>query len=862
MVTLTPGILLKLLQHINSDVKAAGEHRSALLQVISIMPALHGSELWPNQGFYIKVSDSSHAMYVSLGEEHNDLILSDKLQLGQYIHVDRLEAGSPVPLLRGVRLVPGRHQCVGNPEDLVAAVVPTSAIDVSVQPDLFQPDLRTWDTIDTRCDSNRFDPPSVESIVRKNVAKPNGPFVTGLIGRSPSSRFQDVEVVLEKTIEISSDNCGAQKFARGTMARTVSFRPQPGSEFARSSVPLEERRTISRSKLRAEHPKVNVDCTSALKEERKTSSPSRSQSIMKCTFSDERTTASSFPKSVVARADDRIISYRDSSTITSRAKQTSPITKRCVSTGKVVNSVDATKKRIDGSTGRAAEPVTTAVKNTLRKSWEGLAVAKNSKDRPQPKTSKPDVKAKLWSSVSGLRNKLVESDGTSLLDKRSSSPQVSSGRPNQGRTDSSSSTVGSTSPTHSTSSATVNDIDVFQRHSGGHSWSSLPGNLATFGKKALQSRDAAALAAAEALQEASAAESVLQNLSMFAELCSDARIDHPQPSVELFLSLHHSLKHAVIVSNALSTARNAPESATLADDISEAAIGKAQVVMEKSLSAANWVTAALTSDLANFSTQIKQAGSTPGNALRNAPKRTSNPPLQVIPDNPSTVPRGRSSSPSVTSRNILSTPTSPSHRPALSSVSHIANLKRTAAESRSQSPGPVLSSRRSSAISRIGLGKSSKTTSKVSPESQSVEPKAPSARSAATPPPVWVRGKGVAETAELAKQLESEAQWWFLNFMERALDVGFHEATSASNERDDPLHGAKVMSQQENCHIATMLSQLKRVNDWLDEVGDGLGPKWIETKARLKRKIYDFLLQHVESAAAALGNVSSITVYS
>lgn len=76
----------------------------------------------------------------------------------------------------------------------------------------------------------------------------------------------------------------------------------------------------------------------------------------------------------------------------------------------------------------------------------------------------------------------MESDGTSLLDKRSSSPQVSSGRPNQGRTDSSSSTVGSTSPTHSTSSATVNDIDVFQRHSGGHSWSSLPGNLATFGK--------------------------------------------------------------------------------------------------------------------------------------------------------------------------------------------------------------------------------------------------------------------------------------------------------------------------------------------------------------------------------------------
>lgn len=158
MATLTPGVLLKLLQHINSDVKVTGEHRSALLQVISIVPALAGSELWPNQGFYIKVSDSSHATYVSLGEEHDDLILSDKLQLGQFIHVDRLEAGSPVPLLRGVRPLPGRHQCVGNPEDLVATVVPTSSTDTSLQPDLFQPDLRTSDTIDSfsRNASNRW----------------------------------------------------------------------------------------------------------------------------------------------------------------------------------------------------------------------------------------------------------------------------------------------------------------------------------------------------------------------------------------------------------------------------------------------------------------------------------------------------------------------------------------------------------------------------------------------------------------------------------------------------------------------------------------------------------------------------------
>nr|VDC64309.1 unnamed protein product [Brassica rapa] len=120
MANLVPGVLLKLLQHMNTDVKIAGEHRSSLLQVVSIVPALAGGELFSNQGFYLKVSDSSHATYVSLPDEQDDLILSDKLQLGQFIHVDRVESSSPVPILCGVRVVPGRHPCLGTPEDIVA----------------------------------------------------------------------------------------------------------------------------------------------------------------------------------------------------------------------------------------------------------------------------------------------------------------------------------------------------------------------------------------------------------------------------------------------------------------------------------------------------------------------------------------------------------------------------------------------------------------------------------------------------------------------------------------------------------------------------------------------------------------------
>lgn len=125
MASLTPGVLLKLLQSINSNVKVRREYRSVLLQVISIVPALSGSELWPNQGFFIKVSDSSHSTYVSFSKEDNELILNNKLQLGQFFYVDRVEAGTPVPILVGVRPVPGRNPFIGNPKDLMQMLVPS-----------------------------------------------------------------------------------------------------------------------------------------------------------------------------------------------------------------------------------------------------------------------------------------------------------------------------------------------------------------------------------------------------------------------------------------------------------------------------------------------------------------------------------------------------------------------------------------------------------------------------------------------------------------------------------------------------------------------------------------------------------------
>ncbi|KAK6162797.1 hypothetical protein DH2020_002638 [Rehmannia glutinosa] len=123
MASLTPGTLDKLLQNVgNKDFKVAGEHRSALLQacVISIVPSLE-DDPWKSRGYFLRVSDSLHSAYVSVSDEDVELILNDKIQLGQFIHVTRLDSCSPVPLLKGLKPIPKRRPCVGNPKDLISS---------------------------------------------------------------------------------------------------------------------------------------------------------------------------------------------------------------------------------------------------------------------------------------------------------------------------------------------------------------------------------------------------------------------------------------------------------------------------------------------------------------------------------------------------------------------------------------------------------------------------------------------------------------------------------------------------------------------------------------------------------------------
>ncbi|GJU16389.1 hypothetical protein Tco_1144355 [Tanacetum coccineum] len=119
MATLIPGVLMKLIDGMSLGIKPTSKYRSSLLQVTDIFPIdLDEKDLWPKHGFYVKVSDSVNSIYVTLPFEKHDLILSNKIQLGQFIRVEKLERGSPVPVAKGVRPVPGRHPLVGVPEPL------------------------------------------------------------------------------------------------------------------------------------------------------------------------------------------------------------------------------------------------------------------------------------------------------------------------------------------------------------------------------------------------------------------------------------------------------------------------------------------------------------------------------------------------------------------------------------------------------------------------------------------------------------------------------------------------------------------------------------------------------------------------
>lgn len=857
MASLTPGILLKLLQCMNSDVKVAGEHRSVLLQVIGIVPALAGSELWPNKGFYIKVSDSAHSTYVSLSDDDNDLILLDKLQLGQFFYVDRLESGSPVPCLRGVRPLPGRHPCIGNPEDLVARAEP------SVQNGfVIQPVDSNWNS-NTNPSGAGSTSNAIEGITNYQVttrrpesADNNRPFKVSTGG---------TESMSDKGFEKPASNQNA--FACGKQSRPILASsenlPSDGSKMEAGKA---EKRSVSAGKSGKN--RVIRDNSPATRANARSSSPIPSKCVVPSLLKaqeENRAPAREGAYAVPSR-------YRQPSPNSGRrtpqpspgrrALQPSPVGRRTsispgrrLSAGKLSPAVrDCGKKKtvVSGSRAMTDQP---EIARALRKSWDEPTVAlKEQKEKCSAK-NKVDLKSALRAQVA-LARRLSDAKGETQsrqedIDINDTSESAKAVAVNKA---SGVSPIKKSAPSVDKSCNSIPQITVHDKKwtDGSVPWDSIPASLSELGQEALKRRNIASIAAAEALQEASAAEAVIRGLSMFSELCSSAKTNNPHPSIDRFFEIHQTLLQSVIVAESLVASRTAdkdkdiPRTDGLADDLINSST-------EKAKSAVQWIGAALATDLASMSIFSKYGFNY---SFKNSPnKGTSNVGRQnnqqtFTSDDHSTIqtPKIQAFPYSVSSRRstLVSPDSKVQARVALLSVAQTNSDRRRSISDKGdiRSATPLTTG----AMKRQSLG------TPIKPNNIKVVSKVSSEAPLKGTGTEWVKGNGVNETLDLAKHLQEEAQNWFLKFIEDVLDAGFH----VENEDHVSASTVKSQSQQDSSQIAAMLSQLKKVNDWLLQLAhkkeDMPDTKLVENIDRLKSKIYGFLLQHVESAASALDN--------
>ncbi|KAI5059089.1 hypothetical protein GOP47_0025408 [Adiantum capillus-veneris] len=812
MATLTPGVLLKLLQHMNSDVKVAGEHRSVLLQVVTILPALAGTDLWPNQGFYLKVSDSSHAAFVSLADEHNDLILSDKLQLGQFIHVDKLEFGHPVPLLRGVRPVPGRHPCIGTPEDLVTTALPALHNKQNQEKISLGP-VTAREIGLARISSKRLDASPVENA--QSMARGSDTGSTPKSGRATNRSADAVDVLRHKDVLVATSNGDTgfrHKLEQALKSRILTDVSPRSSSVTR---PCGSPSMLARSADRGSSPLARSSA----------SEKAGANGRIPC-------------------PEERKVPYKGfSSTALSKLQPSSPTAK--TPTG-VSGSIDIIRKNTgDPSKRRSLGGIITATNGskvgdllavsakTLRRSWEGAVGVKAHKERLNPTGStKSDSKVPVTNSAKQVQKV----------------PDVATIAPKSTEAKVSNAVIGPSQKKNLCLAGVSEAPEKFIKASvhskrltdGSVSWDSLSSDLANLGNEVMRRRDAASLAAAEALKEASAAESVVRSLSMFSELCSLAKVECPQSSVEQFLDLQKVLGHATAVANALASMEKMSK-----EETNGVIVECHSICAEKVKRANAWVSAALSTDLVYFTLMTKQTSS---GGLKSVVKK------EVCRGNNGqkcmlVLEKASGLETEVAKESLASSAVLVKKYAPLASPSS----PRTPQHQNGNDKGPT-----SRGDGEIKVAKSiTRRASNGTAAKNTIGKPASKRGPAPTIEPVqvsfsWIKGAGLQDIAELAMQLQVESRSWFLQFFEGALDNGFQVDLMADN------NATKACAPQDNSQIAALLSQLKRVNDWLDQLDAGeddfTDGELSDTIVRLKRKIYDYLLQHVESAALALGN--------
>ncbi|GFY89515.1 GPI-anchored adhesin-like protein, putative [Actinidia rufa] len=479
MASLKPGVLTKLLEDMNVDEKGSENvQKPMLLQIRSIIPVLEEGDLWPNRGFYLKVSDLSHAMYVSLPHEQDELILSNRLQLGQFIYVQKLEASYPVPVLRGVMPVPGRHSYDITLED----IVPVNNL------------VKFLEASDT------------------DLVKDKGVISEKKLTRGVS----DSESLLDK-----SSDCGERR-DNGKL-RSLSASKCWASELRRGSDCISKR--CGKEKKKSDYlggcrgnelSSVDNDSDS----DSPKSSVSSSTRIWKRRSWNERELLD-----VKEIFDSSIAKQETRPRARSRSVCVSPVRSMRYDSSDD-NSTSTTRRRVMGST-------TKLVKSSNRS-----------------KTTAPKINCKETSYFEAMCRAVNDKKGTE------------------------------------------NRI----------SWDSLPSNLVMLGKEMIRHRDAALLAAIEALQEACADEKMVKCLSKYSEFQS-SKSDDPQLFIDKFFNLQDDLAQTRLVVQSLTNISPLRTSDTFIN--STGSVKEVlNLAVERKKNATSWIKSAVAYDLSQCSPSL------------------------------------------------------------------------------------------------------------------------------------------------------------------------------------------------------------------------------------------------------------------
>ncbi|XP_078437022.1 serine/arginine repetitive matrix protein, putative (DUF936) [Wolffia australiana] len=430
MASLTPGVLLKLLQSMNTGTRVAGEHRSAVLQVIGIAPALSGPDLWPSHGFYVQLSDSLNSTFVSLSDRDSDLILSNRAQLGQFVHLDRLHfEGSPVPRAHGVRPIPGHrpHPFVGSPQPLILQISP-----------------------------NR------DSFIIQPAASPD-------LARLPPVASSDTD----RVVLAATENLAPIKRRFSSPARKIAPEKEPNPKIrARASSPIPS--------------KAEVPSLVAAKEDNRRSAKEPAAIIVPSRYRQPSPSSGRRPASPVARRSSM-----------SPGRRLSGVLKLSPMAGE-----GGGKKKMS----KISDAMMLSMRSS-RKNWDDSALSSSDQEKAGSKTGSVD-KQSLIRTQAALANRLADEP----------QPKPEELKP--------------------ATKITVHDrkwTDGSVRLDG------LPENLMKLGKDAFRRKCNFVAAAVEALEEASATESILRSLSMFSDLCSASSAGNPIPTVDRFLEIYRDV---------------------------------------------------------------------------------------------------------------------------------------------------------------------------------------------------------------------------------------------------------------------------------------------------------------------------------